>query len=103
MHKLYLLPSNNLNFKSSKELDLSISHLFYNNKNIETLKNNYYSTYSQLFDKIEKINLSKTEKMYAFFDCFDFSHKELSDLLNVSLRTIETNFYRMRKKMTKNN
>ena len=74
-------------------------------KNItwQTLKNNYYSTYSQLFDKIEKINLSKTEKMYAFFDCFDFSHKELSDLLNVSLRTIETNFYRMRKKMTKNN
>ena len=45
--------------------------------------------------------LTKTEKLYAFLDYFDFANKELSEILNVSVRTIETNFYRMRLKYKK--
>lgn len=63
MHKLYLLPSNNLNFKSSKELDLSISHLFYNNKNIETLKNNYFLL-GEISENIDGLFIEKNQNIY---------------------------------------
>lgn len=63
MHKLYLLPSNDLNFKSSKELDLSISHLFYNNKNIETLKNNYFSL-GEISENIDGLFIEKNQDIY---------------------------------------
>lgn len=63
------------------------------------LKELFYHENENLFDKIEAENLSKTEKIYAFFDHFDISHKDLSNLLNVSIRTIETNFYRTRRKI----
>ncbi len=39
--------------------------------------------------------------MYAFFDNFQLSNKVLADALCVSVRTIETNFYRTRNKMKK--
>lgn len=45
--------------------------------------------------------LSKTEKMYAFLAIFEFNQKELSDALFVSIRTIETNMYRLRTKLKK--
>ena len=63
------------------------------------LKVLYYKENHDFFDKIEAENLSKTEKIYAFFDHFDISHKDLSNLLNVSIRTIETNFYRTKRKL----
>jgi hypothetical protein len=63
------------------------------------LKELFYEENKDFFDKIEAENLSKTEKIYAFFDHFDISHKDLSNLLNVSIRTIETNFYRTRRKL----
>jgi len=63
------------------------------------LKELFYEENKDFFDKIEAGNLSKTEKIYAFFDHFDISHKDLSNLLNVSIRTIETNFYRTRRKL----
>lgn len=49
----------------------------------------------------ENEELTKTEKLYAFLDYFDFSNKELSEILFVSVRTVETNFYRMRLKYKK--
>lgn len=43
--------------------------------------------------------LSKTEKLYAFLDQYEFSNKDISRVLCVSVRTVETNFYRMRLKL----
>ena len=63
------------------------------------IKELFYDDNKLLFDNIENKNLSKTEKMYAFFDYLDIAHKDLSNLLNVSVRTIETNFYRTRRKL----
>jgi hypothetical protein len=64
------------------------------------IKSIYLSKYNELITSIEANQyLSKTEKMYAFFDNFQLSNKFLSDALCVSVRTIETNFYRTRKKL----
>lgn len=62
----------------------------------------FKSTHSELLIKIETTDkLSQTEKLYYFLDFFNFSNKEISDLLFVSIRTVETNFYRLRKKIKK--
>lgn len=59
------------------------------------------------YDIILKIEtntlLSPTEKIYAFLDHFNFSNRDLSEILFVSIRTVETNFYRMRRKVKENN
>jgi hypothetical protein len=61
---------------------------------------NFKNKYPLFIHSIEQNTLlSKTEKLYAFLDNFNFSHKELADLLNVSIRTVETNFYRTRRKL----
>ena len=52
-------------------------------------------------DKLEI--LTKTEKMYVFLSQFDYNQKELAHELVVSLRTVETNFYRVRQKLKKHN
>lgn len=63
------------------------------------LKSNYYSRFPDLFENIDsQLDLSKNEKLYMALSKFDFSHKELANILNVSVRTVETNFYRLRKK-----
>lgn len=63
----------------------------------------YASDYEQIIVKIEQLNfLSKTEKMYAVLQLFDINHKDLAEILNVSLRTIGTNFYRLRLKLKEN-
>lgn len=70
-------------------------------KNIDwiTIQNSFTKKYPEIIESIKGLsNLSKTEKMYAFFEYFDIQNKKLADILNVSLRTVETNFYRMRKK-----
>lgn len=60
----------------------------------------FKDSHSALVSQIESnTTLSPTEKLYAFLDHFNFSNKELSELLFVSIRTIETNFYRMRRKL----
>lgn len=46
-----------------------------------------------------KANYTKTEKLYCFLNKFELSHKEIADLLSVSIRTVETNFYRLRQKV----
>jgi hypothetical protein len=68
-----------------------------------SLKDNFKTAYPEIIDNIESNkDLSKTEKLYAFLDHFQFSNKDLSEILCVSIRTIETNFYRMRRKIKDN-
>ena len=63
---------------------------------------NYQATHSVCMNYIDELSfLSKTEKTYAFLAIFDFNQKELSDKLSVSIRTIETNMYRLRSKLKK--
>lgn len=60
----------------------------------------FKTSHNELVNTIENNNnLSPTEKMYCFLDYFNFPNKELSELLFVSIRTVETNFYRMRRKL----
>lgn len=67
-------------------------------------KKNMSEEYSEMIEKIESLEfLSKTEKLYSALLPFDISHKEIADLLCVSLRTVETNFYRLRTKLKENN
>lgn len=69
-----------------------------------SLKDNFKTTYPEIIQRIESNkDLSKTEKLYAFLDHFQFSNKDLSEILCVSIRTIETNFYRMRRKLKEGN
>lgn len=66
------------------------------------IKAKFQTAYPALFENIETLNqLSKTEKLYLFFLHFDIPHKDLADVLHVSNRTIETNYYRVRKKIQK--
>jgi len=57
----------------------------------------------ELANSIDQINsLTKTEKLYLFLGHFnDIPNKILSELLSVSLRTVETNKYRLKKKLEK--
>lgn len=67
------------------------------------LKHVFSERYGNIFIKIDATaGLSKTEKLYFFFLHFEIAHKELADLLHVSNRTVETNFYRLRKKIETN-
>lgn len=68
----------------------------------QNIKAKFKSEYTVLFENIDALTqLSKTEKMYLFFLHFEIPHKDLADVLHVSNRTIETNFYRVRKKIQK--
>lgn len=60
----------------------------------------FKDSHYEIIYKIEtNTNLSPTEKIYAFLDHFNFSNRDLSEILFVSIRTVETNFYRMRRKI----
>jgi hypothetical protein len=73
-------------------------------KNWRDLKQFMSMDYPDLIEEIEQFDfLSKNEKMYATLLPFELKHKELADLLCVSLRTVETNFYRLRAKLKDNN
>lgn len=68
--------------------------------NWNEIKLKFEKTHPLLINKLEQnTTLSKTEKLYAFLDNFNFNNKDLSDILFVSIRTVETNFYRMRRKI----
>lgn len=67
------------------------------------IKSAFSLTHSEIIDKIDTMDfLTKTEKMYAFYTKFNYNQKQLADELAVSLRTVETNFYRVRQKLKKN-
>lgn len=64
------------------------------------LKHHFKSKFNLIFLKIDQTeNLTKNERLYYFLLHFEITHKELADILNVSNRTVETNFYRIRKKL----
>jgi hypothetical protein len=66
----------------------------------QSLPNEYYD----FIIEIDNLSfLSKTEKLYAALQPFNFSHKEISEFLNISLRTVSTNFYRLRVTLKENN
>lgn len=68
------------------------------------LKLTLNNQFGELITEIDQNNdLTKTEKLYAFLSHFNLSHKEIADLLSVSIRTVETNFYRLRLKENKAN
>lgn len=72
----------------------------FDNVDYAEIKFHFNSKFEKVFEKIDQIeDLTKNERMYYFLLHFDISHKELADILNVSNRTIETNFYRIRKKL----
>jgi hypothetical protein len=66
------------------------------------LMKTFQTTHPVCINYVEQLSfLSKTEKAYAFLAIFEFNQKELSDALFVSIRTIETNLYRLRSKLKK--
>ncbi|NIK92874.1 hypothetical protein GZ212_11980 [Mangrovimonas sp. CR14] len=70
--------------------------------NWNNFKQNQVNEHEELITNVESLEfLTKTEKLYAALQPFNLAHKELADLLSVSLRTIETNFYRLRVKLRK--
>lgn len=98
-----LLRNKERNKTTTPESRLSITHLNQLKKiDWNEIKYHFKDSHSELILKIESTKqLSQTEKLYAFLDHFNFSNKDLSELLFVSIRTIETNFYRMRRKIKK--
>lgn len=104
---------NNLKSKWSQEetevvknavyvLDLKEAGIQINNW--RDLKEFMSNDYPKLIEEIEQLDfLSKNEKMYATLLPFELKQKEIADLLSISLRTVETNFYRLRTKLKENN
>ncbi|MEN9742465.1 MAG: hypothetical protein RLZZ65_270 [Bacteroidota bacterium] len=91
VHKISI--SKQIQIEDLKKLDLV---------DYKSVKVHFSKEFESLFNEIDAlVDYSKTEKLYYFLDKMDFSHKELSDILNVSVRTVETNFYRLRKKIQK--
>ncbi|MFV0571415.1 MAG: hypothetical protein ACK5M1_03155 [Xanthomarina gelatinilytica] len=70
--------------------------------NWNDFKQNQILHHEEVITNVESLEfLTKTEKLYAALQPFNLAHKELANLLNVSLRTIETNFYRLKMKLRK--
>lgn len=73
-------------------------------KSWNDFKQVYANDFIDIIIEVEKLDfLSKTEKLYAALQPFDLSHKDIASLLSVSLRTVGTNFYRLRLKLKENN
>ena len=72
-------------------------------KNWNDFKQVYADEFKEIIVEVEKLDfLSKTEKLYASLQPFELSHKDIASLLSVSLRTVGTNFYRLRLKLKDN-
>lgn len=64
----------------------------------QNIKDSELSSLAEHVDSVE--GLTKNERLYMFLCHFDdISNKALSDILCVSVRTVETNKYRLRKKL----
>lgn len=69
-----------------------------------TVKTAFQATHFDLLNSIDSLEfLTRNEKLYAFLSVHDFENKTLSELLHVSIRTVETNLYRMRLKLRAHN
>ena len=68
------------------------------------MKDKFQLKYSHIIRIIDDyFFLTEHEKKYAFIDYLKLDPDELAESMNVSKRTIETNFYRVRKKLKLNN
>ena len=67
------------------------------------MKDKFQLKYSHIIRIIDEyFFLTEHEKKYAFIDYLKLDPDELAESMNVSKRTIETNFYRVRKKLKSN-
>ncbi|MDG3583232.1 helix-turn-helix and ligand-binding sensor domain-containing protein [Galbibacter pacificus] len=68
---------------------------------MEVFDVNFENVHYQFFEKLKRINpkLSKKEQRLCAFIKMDLSNKEISPLLNISVRGVETLRYRLRKKL----
>ena len=67
------------------------------------MKDKFQLKYSHVIRIIDEyFFLTEHEKKYAFIDYLKLDPDELAESMNVSKRTIETNFYRVRKKLKSN-
>lgn len=90
----------NLNSTKEPVLAFDVKSVGNNVRNWNDFKQYMHKNYHGIITEIEQLDfLSKTEKLYAALQPFGLSHKEIAILLNVSLRTVGTNFYRLRLKL----
>jgi hypothetical protein len=88
----------------TSDFDLDLRTINLEIKNWKNFKKAISTDYQYLVDEIEELEfLTNNEKMYATFIPFELPQKDISDFLCVSLRTVETNFYRLRTKLKENN
>ena len=68
------------------------------------IKSKLYEKFPKILEEIDQLHfLTDHEKKYALIKHFRLDINILTDKMNVSKRTIETNLYRVRLKMKKNN
>ena len=68
------------------------------------IKSKLYDKFPKILEEIDQLHfLTDHEKKYALIKHFRLDINILTDKMNVSKRTIETNLYRVRLKMKKNN
>ena len=68
------------------------------------IKSKLYDKFPKVLEEIDQLHfLTDHEKKYALIKHFRLDINTLTDKMNVSKRTIETNLYRVRLKMKKNN
>ncbi len=68
------------------------------------LKYQFSKKFNQQIEAIEQLDfLTPHEKKYALIDYFKLDLILISETLSVSTRTVETNYYRVRKKLKENN
>ena len=94
--------------KEKKILIKKVQHITqeemdYFSVNWNFIKEKFQFKYRQIIRTIDDyFFLTEHEKKYAFIDYLRLDPDELADSMNVSKRTIETNFYRVRKKLKMN-
>jgi hypothetical protein len=94
------LSHENLNSIKEPVLAFDVKSVGNDVRNWNDFKQYVPENYHDIIQEIEQLDfLSKTEKLYAALQPFELSHKEIAIFLNVSLRTVGTNFYRLRIKL----
>ena len=68
------------------------------------LKYKFSKKFNEQIEEIDQLDfLTPHEKKYALIDYFKLDLILISETLSVSTRTVETNYYRLRKKLKENN